>query len=569
MVHLRVGPLVRATSATSTVIWTEWSHSCEVILQVIPDEHFNTSEAAGLSLRSHTVTVGERHYAVLQLTGLQPAMWYSYRIVSSTEEGQTLASTRNNTLQCFRTLDPPEAGNPLRLAYGSCRKLSTAAPDALSAFGSWLIQSFDERETTWPRLLLLIGDQIYADDRIGRRKYVPASSKAPPNTFQDAGAQTLAEFARLYEEAWTNDAGTRQVLAALPTYMIFDDHDITNSWNISPTWRAHALESGWEQTLVDGLVAYWIYQGWGNLCNRNVNGHPLLALMQQAAQSGQDVLEALRAYMRQEVYQEISLPWHYEIPTMPPIFVTDVRADRPATLSGINATDAPARIMSREQMEVLQAWMHQHASSTTVLVSSVPVLLPPLIGFAEYLMGLRPFQRTPLRRLGHFIASFQQRIALRTSFDHWPVFSATWHELIKLLSTRSRDIVVLSGDVHFSYAAMARRTFFRPRSHAQLYQLVASPFCNALDRKDRRLILAQALIKRALYGGLYTQMLRLFHAQGTQRVLYDLLLQNTVALVTFQPQPARNKSQGRYSTRQVYLGVKEGTLVEIAYHAID
>ena len=46
--------------------------------------------------------------------------------------------------------------------------------------------------------------------------------------------------------------------------MIFDDHEITNSWNTSPDWRARALSHGLEPMLVDGLVAYWVYQGWGN-----------------------------------------------------------------------------------------------------------------------------------------------------------------------------------------------------------------------------------------------------------------------------------------------------------------
>ena len=190
--------------------------------------------------------------------------------------------------------------------------------------------------------------------------------------------------------------------------MIFDDHEVTNAWNVSPTWRERALQYGGEQTLVDGLVAYWVYQGWGNLCNQNPDSHALLAIMQQAEQSGEDVLEALRACIRREVYEEIAIHWYYEIATVPPIFVADVRADRPAVFNGASAIDAPARIMSQEQMEELRNWMQGHASSTALLISSVPVLLPPLIGLAEYLMGIRPFQRAPLRWLGHFLSTIKQ-----------------------------------------------------------------------------------------------------------------------------------------------------------------
>jgi len=86
--------------------------------------------------------------------------------------------------------------------------------------------------------------------------------------------------------------------------MIFDDHEIANGWNISPKWRAHALQQGLEQTLVDGLVAYWAYQGWGNIGLRRADEHTLLAIMQHAAHNGEDALEALREGMRQVVYEE-------------------------------------------------------------------------------------------------------------------------------------------------------------------------------------------------------------------------------------------------------------------------
>lgn len=72
----------------------------------------------------------------------------------------------------------------------------------------------------------------------------------------------------------------------LPTYMIFDDHEIINNWNISPTWRAKALKHGREQLLVDRPVAYWVYQGWGNLHRRTNTTSPLLQIMQQGAESG-------------------------------------------------------------------------------------------------------------------------------------------------------------------------------------------------------------------------------------------------------------------------------------------
>ncbi len=241
----------------------------------------------------------------------------------------------------------------------------------------------------------------------------------------------------------------------------------------------------------------------------------------------------------------------------------DVRADRPAILHDKDDADAPARIMSHQQMNELQAWIKKHDTSPVLLVSSVPVLLPPLIGLAEYVMGVRHFHNTPLRWLGHQMARIQQRVTRRMSFDHWPVFAATWRELAHLLSHRKHDIVVLSGDVHFSYAAAAQHGIFHSRKRATLYQLVASPFSNALDSRDARLVLIQARLKRAIYGGLQTRLRPLTSTKATERVAHDILMQNTVALVTFEPHFS-GPGEGRYSIKQTYLGVMNGQLEEVA-----
>jgi hypothetical protein len=565
--NLCVGPLVRAVHHDGVAIWTEWNHPCEVILTAVLDRSQN-QEVGMVSVHSRTVTIGGRYYALSLLTNLQPATWYSYRVSDSAQEGELSSSAEETIIQCFRTLDLPNAENALRLAYGSCRRLSAVEPDALSALGSWLVRSRDERESLWPRLLLLIGDQIYADDPADKPEHAP-SLKHKMHLPEQLLLQSFEDFAHIYVKTWTGDQGVRQVLAVLPTYMIFDDHEITNSWNISPAWRANVLEQGFEQTLVDGLVAYWVYQGWGNIGLQQRDEHDLLAIMQHAEQSGEDALEALRSRVRQAIYEEKVLQWDYTLPTMPPIFVADMRADRPALLDGRSRTDVVPRIMSQEQMMRLRNWMQEHDASTTLLVSSVPALLPPVIGFAEYIMGARPLQNISsgfLRRLGHLLAGGQQRIALRMSFDHWPVFGATWRELIALFATRKQDLVILSGDVHFSYAMSARRPFLRTKRQTALYQLVASPFRNKLEQRERSLILGQAWIKRAIYGGLYTRMLPLLRSKEAKRAPSGMLFQNVVALVTLWPQ---TQTEGKYSIRQVYLGVRENKLEEIASQVLS
>jgi len=506
------------------------------------------------------VKVGGHHYTLIFLDGLQPATWYTYELdikslgdieqAPLASEEDILQQDTAKIMQCFRTMDAVELNSgqteqvprQLRIAYGSCRKSEEQSIDALAAFRSWLTDRFAQREEEWPHLLLLIGDQIYADQ--------PPVALQRTNPQLAKGAGTFGDFTVLYSHAWTKDRDVRQVLAVLPTYMIFDDHEITNNWNASPTWRAMALQRGMEQLLIDGLVAYWLYQGWGNLERGNANQQmPLLSIMDEAEQSGEDVLEALRTQVQQELTGKTDFPWHYTIPTQPPIFVANARVHRTTVLdTNESAILAPTRIMDQEQMDELRLWMRTQTTGLSLLVSSVPVLLPPAIGLAEYVAGKRLWYKSiaPLHFFGRRIARVQQKIAQRLSFDHWPLYSATWQEFVHVLDTTDQDLLVLSGDVHFSYAMEARS---RRKKGATLYQFVSTPLQNLLNRKDRSLIERQAGITHLRYGGLQTRVLPLYTPDEKGRVPHDLLFQNTLALVTIE-----TIGMSSYTVQQTYLG---------------
>lgn len=555
MTQLLVGPLVRATDAASVVIWVEVSHACSITLRVTP---YSKQENEVGSVSVHTLMVGGHHYAAPQLQGLQPGTWYHYELFT---DESPLTDPSAPLLQCFRTLASEETDEapqkvPLRFIYGSCRKLDRPEDDTFTALGAWLLQHVEQREQVWPHLLLLIGDQIYADE--------------PPANFLQLhkdivgndGITTFANFARLYEYAWTAEKGVRQVLATIPTYMIFDDHELYNSWGVFPGWKEKMVRGGKEQLLVDGLVAYWIYQGWGNLLERKHSQHPLLQIMLAAEKSGEDALEALRACIRDNFYGRNELAWHYTLPTTPPIFVTNTRADR-TSVFGSAHTDAfyaPMHIMGQQQTADLRDWMQQHDREMAILVSSVPVLLPPLIGLVEYLAGVRLWSRSHrlLRWIGKQLARLQLQFALRQSFDHWPIFAASWHELLRMLKKRERDILLLSGDVHFSYAIEGRKFFTRGTS-ARFYQLVSTPFQNTLTSRQRRMIEQQSLITRVAYSGLRTRVLPLKRIEKAAQTRHHLLFNDTLAYVTLQPQ-----SEHKYSIEHTYMGIVDGQLEVIA-----
>lgn len=57
----------------------------------------------------------------------------------------------------------------------------------------------------------------------------------------------------------------RRTLANVPTYMIFDDHDATDDWNLNPMWvdRVNTTSLG-RAILRNALASYAVFQDWGN-----------------------------------------------------------------------------------------------------------------------------------------------------------------------------------------------------------------------------------------------------------------------------------------------------------------
>jgi phosphodiesterase/alkaline phosphatase D-like protein len=116
----------------------------------------------------------------------------------------------------------------------------------------------------WPDLLLLLGDQVYADE------VPPAVAefiRGRRDVRQPPGLEVadFEEYAQLYRQAWT-EPRLRWLLSTVPTAMIFDDHDLHDDWNTSEAWvRQMRANAWWEERVAAAFMSYWIYQHLGNL----------------------------------------------------------------------------------------------------------------------------------------------------------------------------------------------------------------------------------------------------------------------------------------------------------------
>lgn len=112
-------------------------------------------------------------------------------------------------------LDSARAQPEFNFALGSCRYSATMIDreQADATFGR--LRALIENKTPGaPSLLLLAGDQIYADATAGL--FDPKDRRA---RFYDA-----------YREVWTAP-NAREVLRRLPSYMMLDDHEVSDDWH--------------------------------------------------------------------------------------------------------------------------------------------------------------------------------------------------------------------------------------------------------------------------------------------------------------------------------------------------
>ena len=191
--RLQLGPVVGHTDDTSTRIWIQVSDAlARYRLRV---------EGVGLfEFESTELGAVEFGTAIAVVTGLQSDLRYRYRVVRA---GRFVPGANGS----FRTLPPPSSQTNLLFCAISC---SGAEQD-----GAW--QKFsDFVDASQPSFIVMMGDQIYMDED-------------PPDVFKEHfhsdSATRRPVMAEKYRLNWSREP-VRRILANVPTYMVWDDHDI-------------------------------------------------------------------------------------------------------------------------------------------------------------------------------------------------------------------------------------------------------------------------------------------------------------------------------------------------------
>ena len=422
-----------------------------------------------------------------------------------------------------------------QMLHGSCRKPHFDSGDGLVQVDHIIADSISDA-TVRPAMLIMSGDQIYADDVAGpmlvaihqviellglydekwrgtvvnssdelftsplcyyqRDQLLPhnsankavyekifAASKKPIFTSVNAKNHlvTLAEVFAMYILTWSPvmwrrvdlkshkvadafsvtyqaeaevierfSAGLSVVgraLAHIPTYMIFDDHDITDDWNLTRGWEEAAYEHPFSKRIIgNALIGYWLCQGWGNAPDKfiELNAKAKHCFTEQGYAQQTQLIEQLLAWDQ----------WHYSLATSPKIIVLDTRTQRWRSESNANK---PSGLMDWEALSDLQQELINQPE--VILVSPAPIY------------GVKMIET--IQRIFTFIG-----LPLVVDAENWMAHSGTANVMLNIFRHYKTPphFIILSGDVHYSFFYEVTHRF--RRSSSRIFQITSSGIKN-------------------------------------------------------------------------------------------
>lgn len=423
-----------------------------------------------------------------------------------------------------------------RYLHGSCFKLHGEGLESFSKGEHLLQQSASSELSERPACLFLTGDQIYADDvsdttlsqldRFIKETLKTDETQAPwmetikaqlpagkrlslfrkksyarfrkgekvgyryTKTFTSGEADnhliSFSEYFGLHLLCWNpenwNDSvydqlgisghRIRRLLANTPTYMMFDDHDITDDWNINQHWQDTVQQDNLTRRIVsNGLAAFFLCQGWGN--NPDAYDTAFINNIQQYLTNLSAPSEIDSEAFENQLWSFHQ--WNFSVPTSPAIIALDTRTSRRHRGEG-----RVSGLMNDDNFTALKKlWAEAKTPSDLILISPSPVLGQEFLEWIQQLM-------TKVGKISTVDAEF------------WRGDKATFNQLMATLTDtlKLKRCVILSGDVHHSYAFKGRL------KHLSGETIIQQFTCSALRNRSAAwdFMFCQKKLDTASYG---------------------------------------------------------------------
>ncbi|WP_417819948.1 alkaline phosphatase family protein [Terasakiella sp.] len=259
----------------------------------------------------------------------------------------------------------------------------------------------------------------------------------------------------------------RRLMAHLPVAMIFDDHDVTDDWNLNRQWEEAVYNHPFSKRMIgNSLSAYFICQGWGN--NPDKFDTRFIKDLHTAldAPGDEDHINFIDHLLKFE-------GWEYQWKTEPPLIVIDTRTRRWRSESSMVK---PSGLLDWEAVGDLQEQLY--GKDSVLLVSPAPIYGVKLI---ETIQRIFTWFGKPLL----------------VDAENWMAHPGTANSILNVfMHTKTpHTFVILSGDVHYSFVYDVE---LRGRKGGpDIWQVTSSGFKNEFPKK---LLDVLDIINRWLYS---------------------------------------------------------------------
>lgn len=275
-----------------------------------------------------------------------------------------------------------------------------------------------------------------------------------------AAVRTAARRERELVAAYAERVGrVRRALANVATYLVFDDHEVSDDWYLCQLWKDRVLGNGLGRSIVrDGLVTFALTQGWGNdpAAYQAGPGAELLAAVGQLFPAGVPTgpdptavatLDALLGTAGPSASP--TMRWNYTVDgTVHRVVACDTRTRRGFT----GPISPPLQLPDGERQEQIPAGPLPAGFEVLVVVLSQPAIDPVLLG--ELTQGL--IARGAAARAGIAEKTDLDTVSAKAfagletlDYEGWGARPAEVALLLDRLATHRR-VLILSGDVHFA-----------------------------------------------------------------------------------------------------------------------
>lgn len=264
----------------------------------------------------------------------------------------------------------------------------------------------------------------------------------------------------------------RRLLANIPVYMIFDDHDITDDWNISREWKEKVEMSPLgRHVTANGLGAYWAFQAWGN--DPESFNEDFIKKIQQYASTFDVTSSAYQEWLHCLGNRH---SWHFVAPTEPKAVFLDTRTKRVYDLAPkpvkigrlINETIQSPQLISQEAWLAVSASLFKSGwKKGEELIVASPA---PLYGLGLIESALHSYVY-PLRAFGLPVHQLFDLEAWKYNGKGFGTF------LYWIFEWQPRHCFIVSGDVHYASSVKSTVQSWQGRT-ANIIQFTSSPTHN-------------------------------------------------------------------------------------------